>query len=212
MEKRLQAIDDMVRLCKTSINIKDSLKQNEYVKDEIYYYFNAKYSRVNYKEYTSDGDLDASMPDDIADDLLIDQTIDKYIGPGGLVLNEKTGELLSNIKHLRGSAMRMLRSYPEKPQYRILKSFSLFILADSAIALIDEAKQELVKGLANWKRNENSDLDVQRFIIHFKKMVSPHIMRYDVEKAFDDIEDIYYASFYATWTADFNNKFSFVGE
>lgn len=203
-EKRLQAIDDMVRLCQTSINITDPLEQNKYVKDEIYYYFNAKYSRRKFIERTRSGDLDASMPDDLDDELPVDETIEKYIG---LVSNEETGEFISNIKHLRGSAMRMLRSNPDKPQFRILKSFSLFILADTVRELINEAKQELVRGLIDWKHNEDPDLNVQAFIIHFKNTVASHVLNYDVEEAFSDIEDHYYALYYATWTGNFNKHF-----
>lgn len=203
-EKRLQAIDDMVRLCQTSINIADPLEQNKYVKDEIYYYFNAKYSRRKFIERTRSGDLDASMPDDLDDKLPVDETIEKYIA---LVSNEETGEFISNIKHLRGSAMRMLRSNPDKPQFRILKSFALFILADTVRELINETKQELVRGLIDWKHNEDPDLNVQAFIIHFKNTVAGHVLNYDVEEAFSDIEDHYYALYYATWTGNFNKHF-----
>ncbi len=203
-EKRLQAIDDMVRLCQTSINITDPLEQNKYIKDEIYYYFNAKYSRRKFIERTRSGDLDASMPDDLDDELPVDKTIEKYIA---LVSNEETGEFISNIKHLRGSAMRMLRSNTDKPQFRILKSFALFILADMVRELINEAKQELVRGLIDWKHNENPDLNVQVFIIHFKKTVAGHVLKYDVEEVFSDIEDHYYALYYATWIGNFNKHF-----
>ena len=203
-EKRLQAIDDMVRLCQTSLTYADPLKQNKYVKDEIYYYFNAKYSRRKFIERTRSRDLDASMPDDLDDELPVDKTIEKYIA---LVSNEETGEFISNIKHLRGSAMRMLRSNPDKPQFRILKSFALFILADTVRELINEAKQELVRGLIDWKHNEDPDLNVQTFIIHFKNTVAGHVLNYDLEEAFSDIEDHYYALYYATWTGNFNKHF-----
>ena len=203
-EKRLQAIEDMVRLCKTSLQIPDPIIQNQYVKDEIYYYFNAKYSRRKFIERTRNGDFDASMPDDLDDDLAIDSTIEKYLS---LTENEDTGEFISNVKHLRGSTMRMLRSNPDKPQYRILKSFSLFIMADSIKELIQEAKEELVKGLILWKQNENPELEVQSFILNFKDRVKSHVLRYDVEKAFDDIEDFYYSQYYATWTTKFNKHF-----
>ena len=202
--KRLQAIDDMVRLCQTSIKINDPLIQNTYVKDEIYYYFNAKYSRRKFIERAKSGDLEASMPDDLDNELPIAETIEKYIV---LVENEETGEFISNIKHLRGSSMRMLRSNPDSPQYRILKSFSLFILADSIRELITEAKQELVKGLIDWKRDEDDQLNVHRFIIEFKDKVKNHILNYNVEMAFDDIEDHYFALYYATWTENFNKEF-----
>lgn len=202
-EKRLQAIDDMIRLCQTSIEIKDPLVQNTFVRDEIYYYFNAKYSRRGFIERTSEGDLEASLLDDWDDELPIDETIEKFIG---LVENVETGELISNIKHLRGSTMRMLRSNPEMPQYRILKSFSLFILADSVRDLVNEAKQELIRGLIDWKNNEDKDLNVHSFIIDFKKKIVNHV-DYSVDSAFDDIEDQYYATYYATWTSNFNNNF-----
>ena len=202
-EKRLQALGDMVRLCQTSIIIKDPLEQNNYVKDEIYYYFNAKYSRRKFLERTRSRDLEASMPDDLDDELPTDKTIEKYIA---LVENEETGEFMSNIKHVRGSTMKMLRSHPEMPQYRILKSFSLFILADTIRGLINEAKEELVKGLIAWKQNEDTDLNVQVFINAFKKRVKKHVLNYDVEKAFDDIEDHFYALYYATWTMNFKKQ------
>ncbi len=203
-EKRLQAIDDMVRLCQTSVQITDPQIQNQYVKDEIYYYFNAKYSRRKFIERTRNGDFDASMPDDLDEELGIEETIEKYLS---LSENEETGEFISNIKHLRGSTMRMLRSNPDKPQYRIMKSFSLFIMGDSIKELINEAKEELVRGLILWKQKENPSLNVQNFILEFKERVKSHVIRYDVEKAFDDIEDIFYSQYYATWTNNFNKQF-----
>lgn len=201
-EKRLQGIDDMVRLCQTSIKIADPLEQNKYIKDNIYYYFNAKYSRPGFFELAIAEN--ASMVDDLYEELEIRSFIDKYVR---LVEDARTGQLLTNIKHLRGSAMRMLRSNPDKPQFRILKSFALFILADTVRELINEANQELVRGLIDWKHNEDPDLNVQAFIIHFKNTVADHVLNYDVEEAFSDIEDHYYALYYATWTSNFNKHF-----
>jgi hypothetical protein len=180
------------------------LEQNKYVKDEIYYYFNAKYSRPKFIESTRSGDLDASMPDDLDAELPVAETFEKYIA---LVTNEETGEFISNIKHLRGSAMRMLRSNPDKSQFRILKSFSLFILADSVSELINEAKKELVRGLLDWKNNEDPDLNVQAFIIRFRDTVATHVLNYSVEDACSDVEDNYFAFYYATWARNFNKNF-----
>jgi ATP-dependent DNA helicase RecQ len=199
--KRSQAINDMVRLCEESIKIRDPLKQNEYIKDEIYYYFNAKYSRAGYRELSIN--RNASMVDDF-DILSINETIEKYLN---LVENSQTGELITNIKHLRGSAMRMLRIYPDEPQYRILKSFSLFILGDTIRELVIDAKQELVDGLLKWKYNKQDDLDVQCFINRFKNRVIHHIRYEKIEEIFTGVEDMYYASYYTKWTGDFNNKF-----
>lgn len=202
--KRLQAIDDMVNLCKISILHKDPLKQNHEVKDQIYYYFNAKYSKPDYKETTSDGYVEASMPDDLKNDMPVYETINKYIK---LVELQDTGEFISNIKHLRGSTMRMLRSNPDKPQFRILKAFSLFILADAIKELIQEAKEEMVNGLMDWKVNEDPDINVVQFLIDYRIKLMKHVLRYNVPKVFEDIEDRFFITYYASWTKKFNEKF-----
>ena len=143
------------------------------------------------------------MPDDLDNDLPVSETIKKYID---LVNNEETGEFISNIKHLRGSTMRMLREKPNTPQFRILKSFALFILADTVGELINEAKRELVRGLMVWKKFD-SELTVLGYINEFKKNVADHVVNYHVNEAFDDIEDHYYALYYSEWTRNFNKGF-----
>lgn len=195
-KKRKQAIDDMVKLCQNSIEINDPIAQNNFVKDEIFYYFNAKYSRVGFTESVGD----ASMPDDYNNDLSIRLTIDKYIG---LVEDERTGEFIGNIKHLRGSTMRMLRTYPDAPQFKILKSFSLLILSDNIYQLIGEAKNELVAGVSLWMEIEK--IDYIGFIAYLKQRVKKHISNLDLEKHFSDIEDRIVIKFYADWTFKFNN-------
>lgn len=131
-------------------------------------------------------------------------TINKYID---LVELQDTGEFISNIKHLRGSTMRMLRSNPDKPQFRILKAFSLFVLSDTVRELLSEAKEEMIRGIIDWRMFEDSKLNVEKFIIGFKRRIANHIVNYDIAKEFDDIEDRFYASYYATWTENFNKKF-----
>ncbi|MBK9733194.1 MAG: ATP-dependent DNA helicase RecQ [Chitinophagaceae bacterium] len=199
-EKRLQAIDDMVRLCQTSISIKDSLEQNKYIKDEIYYYFNAKYSRPNYVE-VSTGE-EASLYTDHHDELGIIETIEKYLR---LVNDSRTGQLITNIKHLRGSTMKILRAY-DRPQFRILKAYSLFVLADTIGDLLKEAKSEFIDGCIKWKEEPDTDFDFSSFVLLFKEELQKHI-RYNAEEAFTGIEDHYYALYYATWTSNFNKHF-----
>jgi ATP-dependent DNA helicase RecQ len=201
-EKRLQAIEDMVRLCQSAIKIEDPLEHNEYIKDEIYYYFNAKYSRRKFMERTSKGEFPASMPDDVDNELEIINTIEKYIK---LVEDEETGEFISNVKHLRGSTMRILRSHPDRLEYHILKSFSLFILAATINGLLNEAIETFVKGLTIW-RNTESDLNIDEFVKIFKVNLKKHVS-YDVDNVFHDIDDYYYASYYAEWTSNFNKNF-----
>jgi len=194
----------MVRLSQVAITLRDPMEQNKYIKDEIYYYFNAKYSRLNYVEQTKNGDLPASMPDDLSQNISVKLTIEKFIN---LTENNDTGELINNVKHLRGSSMKMLRAHPDQPQYRILKSFSLFILGDNIKELIDEAKEELIRGLIDWRLMKDVDFNFSTFIIFFKNKINSHIInRNDVVINFDDIEDQYYTLYYTSWTNNFSKQ------
>ncbi len=201
--KRLRAIDDMIDLCRQAATYSDKFAQNEFIKDEIYYYFNAKYSRKGYQEKTLDrGAVSASMPDDY-DNLSIGQTIDKYLD---LVEDRATGQFLTNIKHLRGSVMRMLRFRPGFPPYLILKAFALFILSETIPALAKEASGELKKGLVQWKGLE-SDLNLMEFITSFRRRVMDHNASPIVEQAFLELEDEVYSEYYAQWITQFTDQF-----
>lgn len=200
-KKRLVAIDDMIKLCRDSLNIKNAPLQSKFIKDEIYYYFNAKYSRVAFIESSQKGDLAASMPDDFDHDLSVINTINKY---WDLTEDDSTGEYISNIKHLRGSSMKMLRSQPDSSQYYILKAFSLFILGDVIRNLLEEAKEDLLHGLLLWKSSNRDDLDVSRFLLNFKGKVTIHVSYYeDLTDIFDEVENLFYSRYYAAWTKKF---------
>jgi hypothetical protein len=197
-QKRLQAIDDMVQLCKTAITIADPFEQNKFVKDEIYYYFNAKYSRIKFSEpATRDA---ASLIDDVENDLPPLKTLQKYFD---LVEDARTGQLITNIKHLRGSTMRILRSHPSNPECRVLKSFSLFVLGDTVVELLEEAKRELIQGLVDWKREHAASFNLEQILLGFRNKVKSHVLRYDPDPIFDDVEDQFYATYYLDWTRTF---------
>jgi len=206
--KRLQAIDDMVRLFENAIAIKDVVKHNQYIKYEIYYYFNAKYTRRGFVEKwpSKDGNnklieisKSASM-EDLKDTLDIRETIITFLD---LVEEEHTGEFISNIKHLRGSAMRMLRTNPDLPQYRILKSFSLFILSDTIAELLSEATHEMVTGLSQWKEIE-PNINIESVIKQFSERVNNHITNQNIKNVFEDLATRVHIEYYTTWL----NKFS----
>ena len=101
--------------------------------------------------------------------------------------------------------MKMLRQHPDRPEFRILKSFTLFVLADSISGLLGEAKDELIQGLIDWKNSEYEFNPIE-FSKKFSNKIQKHI-NYDLKKEFDDIEDEYYSKYYATWTSKFANQF-----
>lgn len=200
-EKRVQSIDDMISLCNRAIESKDDrdpLAQNKLIKDEIYYYFNAKYSRRNF--YEKEIDEVASLYNDIQANVPISIVIEKYIR---LVGDARTGQFKNNVKHLRGSAMRMIRSFTNVPACLILKAYALLILADVGnkplMTLLTESKRELIKGLVVWKRQDRT-FDPVAFLTYFEKEIKKHVRSDVATEYFDEIEDVYYAQYYATWT------------
>ena len=193
--KRMRAINDMIALSKQALTISDNpLRQNELIKDEIYYYFNAKYSRVGFAEPTT-GNA-ASLVDDHEAGLNTQITLEKYID---LVNDERTGQFINNTKHLRGSTMRMLRSYGDQPAYLILKAYTLFVLAERSSPLIKEAQRDLVKGLVAWKQ-EQPTLNEMNWVGWLRDQIMKHITEEYVVGWFSEIEDTYYIHYYTAWT------------
>jgi ATP-dependent DNA helicase RecQ len=208
--KRLQAIEDMVSLCERAIRIPEPTKHNLYIKDEIYYYFNAKYTRKGFEERWVETDIDgrsreiatpASM-EDVKESWSTEETITNFWQLAG---NERTGEFMNNIKHLRGSSMRMLRSYPDMPQYRILKAYTLFILSGVIRELITEAADEFLAGLLQWKQAE-VDLDQLQQIKNLRERISEHLTTPELDTVFEDLEARYYINYYTHWLKTFNRQ------
>jgi ATP-dependent DNA helicase RecQ len=208
-QKRLQAISDMVNMCENAISIGNIEDQNQFIKDEIYYYFNAKYTRKGFHENwseTTGGKLSsiskpASM-EDLRSSFSTEETIDHFLD---LVQNSYTGEFMNNVKHLRGSAMRMLRSNPDMPAYRILKSFSLFILSETIHDLLHEAEQELVTGATQWKRIDIS-FDIEYFFEKFQAIVLSHVSRPEIKNSFEDVQVRLYIEYYTEWLDRFSTR------
>ena len=198
--KRKQAITDMIALCRQAIKIDDKLQQNLLIKDEIFYYFNAKYSRPGFVE--PERNEPASMPDDHVEDKLTTQAfISKYLD---LVEDSDTGEFVNNNKHLRGSCMRMLRSYVDAPQYTILKSFSLFVMSATTLPLRQEAVAELSAGLLLWKR-QNEELDYPTALIDYRQRLSRHVA-FDLSECIAEAINVASVRYYADWLHNFNNQ------
>jgi ATP-dependent DNA helicase RecQ len=199
--KRQRAIQDMIELCRGAVQRKDLTKQNLFIKDEIFFYFNAKYSRPEFAEIIGDIELPASMYDDLENDIIVREFVDKYLK---LVEDTDTGEFINNTKHLRGSCMRMLRSYPKEPQLFILKSFSLFVMGNVTPAVRAEGVVELARGLSEWKEREQ-EFHLNKFVSSFKLRLEAHV-DYDTTQYLDEALETALIIYSADWLEKFNNK------
>lgn len=204
-DKRKRAIDDMVGLCEETIVFTDSIKQSEKIKDNIYYYFNAKYSRIGNVAQTETGEIvDADLNKDFVDDLPIEETIWKYIEK--IIDFDDNGAIVNNIKHLRGATMRMLRGTSGAPQFNILKSYSLYLLSTNSPQLVKEAIEELKIGINSWSELEPETFNFEEFFLRFKENIKRHLGEIP-DELFGDVDDDYYTTKNLNWLKMFNPKF-----
>lgn len=201
--KRRRAIDDMIQLCRQAVKIEDQFEQNILVKDEVFYYFNAKYSRPGYTELVRDESVGASMPDDHQVIISVQTYINKYLD---LVEAAETGEFINNVKHLRGSTMRLLRSYPDDPAYMILKSFALFVLGSRLPELRKEGVTELTEGLYIWRMND-AGFDVTSFMAAFEERLARHVRQdYNLTEKLEESLLNFEVRYYGEWLTKFNDR------
>lgn len=204
-EKRKRAIHDMVGLCNETIIITDPIEQSNKIKEYIYYYFNAKYSRDGNVAKTETGEtVDADLNKDFVYNLPIEETIWKYIEK--IIDFDDNGAIVNNIKHLRGATMRMLRGTSGSPQFNILKSYSLYLLSPNSPDLVKEAIEELKIGINNWSELEPDTFNFEDFFLRFKKNIKRHIGEIP-DEFFGDVDDDYYTTKNLNWLKKFNPKF-----
>lgn len=207
-DKRKRAIDDMDNLCKEMVSSDTAitnLDQSEKIKEFIYYYFNAKYSRKGNQADVGGGIfVNADMKKDVENNRSINETIWFYIEE--IVENDDNRGFINNIKHLRGATMRMLRAYEKYPQFMILKAYSLYILSVNVPQLRSEADIELINGLVMWNNEEKGKLDLNKFFTRFKENLARHFKPLPIDY-FNDIEDELYSTINLEWMKKFNEEF-----
>ena len=203
--KRKRAIDDMLDLCSRACEIQDPFEQNRQIKEEIYYYFNAKYSKKdNIALIAIDGEL-MEVPASLLDDKEEDNystLIEKYLN---FLNDDQTAQFKDNTKHLRGASMRILRDRPT-PAIKIIKGATLLILSETSTNLIEEGGRELLDGFIEWKKNKPLDevKDTLYFTLNFiKNNVRNKLVRNELLNIKENFDLLYYAS----WTNDFKNRF-----
>jgi ATP-dependent DNA helicase RecQ len=193
------------------MNENDHFKQSEKIKEYIYYYFNARYSREGNTAIINNITINADLNKDFKENLETFEMIKKYIE---IVEKDDNGNIINNLKHLRGATMKILRAYNNIPQINILKAFSLCLISNNYQSnefrqLQEEAKKELLTGIQLWKEIEKT-FDYPEFIKYFSQKIYEHIAlesKHIFEDFFNEIDDIFYMDDIIQWLKNFNNKF-----
>ena len=172
--KRKRATDEIENVLNTSITnptyIADWYQQNHFIKEQIYFYFNAKYARIAFKITGQP----YSLLDDYQGEVMSkEEILNKYLGVFRLDGTEQ-----NNYKHMMGSCKKILRSLSETDLnnewlLRLLKAFSMYSVNNASY--ISEANSELEMGFDNLYSDEGfhkNDFEIIEpiFESYFKKL------------------------------------------
>jgi ATP-dependent DNA helicase RecQ len=150
--KRKRATDEIENVMNTSVinyPLPDNwYAQNHYIKEQIYFYFNAKYARIGFK-ITGQS---YSLLDDYKGNMSKEEILKKYLAVFSLDGTEQ-----NNYKHMIGSCKKILRSLSETDLKKewllyLLKAFAMYAVNNPSY--ISEANDELESGFDNLYSDE----------------------------------------------------------
>jgi ATP-dependent DNA helicase RecQ len=154
--KRMRAIQDMEQFCSEAVyNEKSWLEVNEDLKDFIYYYFNSKYAR---DEYKTDNGEDFSLTTETDRGRVSSwDIVFKYMR----VVDDDligAGSQKDNIKHLQGAVRLIRRALTEEnPTLDFLNVFCLsFLKIDNNVNLKEELKRSYIDAYKSFKKSSDS--------------------------------------------------------
>jgi RecQ family ATP-dependent DNA helicase len=174
--KRKRATDEIESILNTSITedkyVNNWYEQNLFIKEQIYFYFNAKYARIGFKINSRP----FSLLDDYRDrEISREEILEKY-----LEVFRLDGTEQNNYKHMMGSCKKILRSLSKTDLnnewlLRLLKAFSMYSV--NIASYISEANEELERGFDNLYRDESfheNDFEIIESILetYFHKLQS----------------------------------------
>ena len=159
-EKRKRATDEIQDTLIKAIGYDDWFEQNKFIKEQIYFYFNAKYAR---KEFIIDNENYSLLEDynNYSENKINPNSIlDKY-----LEVFKLEGTEQNNYKHMMGSCKKIMQSLSVSDLnkewiLRLLKAFSMYAVNNSAYR--SEANMELKNGFEKLYNDEvyhNNDYD-----------------------------------------------------
>lgn len=177
VHKRKVATDEIEQLLNTSLQLypEDFLKQNLYFKEQVYFYFNAKYARIGFKINGND----YSLVEDYYNDIAKREILAKYLP---IMVEEGTAQ--NNYKHMIGSCTKILRNLAQADLEQdwllhLIKGFVQY--AVNSTAYLDDARINVKTGLARLyssdefgeKKYDEINAIVQLFFTELEKQLQP---------------------------------------
>lgn len=126
-KKQKRALDEIEKLMMESVGERDKFKQNIYIKEFIYFYFNAKYARPDYKV---DGQDFSLLNDSETGKKSTWELVKKYTEQ---ILKKDTGTPNNNYKHLVGSCRKISSGmvdieYKKEWSLKLINSYALYCI------------------------------------------------------------------------------------
>ncbi len=165
--KQIKATDEIERMIVNASAINDKYEQNYFIKEEIFYYFNAKYARLGFKL----NDEHYSLIDDYDNDLAKEFILKKYLGNDKEdSVFKKEGTEQNNYKHMIGSCKKILGTLATSDfgndwVLRLLKAFSMYSVNNPSY--ISEANEELEMGFNNLYNYYKNNFEQTQAIFNF---------------------------------------------
>ncbi len=216
--KRKRAIDDIRTFCMLGIEEKSNwLDKNEVLKDYIYYYFNSKYARKDFKyEDLKEDDNSFSLTSDTnegkASSMYLVYKYMRVIDDDITILDSSSQ--IDNAKHLQG-AVRLIRRALMKPNYTI-DFLNVFCLMFLGVGKNENLKKELKESyisayLALFNESRNNLNDFYNAIDTFKKQLNLYsrqiASKVDLNK-FDEFEMEAELTIHAEWLTIFKDNYT----
>lgn len=213
--KRRRAIGDMVEACNEYLD-KESKERgagNFALKEWIYLYFNSKYARAGYE-----AKLGRKTPEGISVNFsLLDDTdagknelsFERLLQYLDLMDWDTSGSNNDNIKHLRGAATRLLRDQTGNASLKLLKAFTLFVLASDNPELYQEAEQACIEGFKKFIPKDDPKA-VETLIRQYWERTKKYMPKKDREKVrqfLDNLSNTLLLNHHLEWLKTFNTQF-----
>lgn len=167
--KQWKAINDIENVILNAVIINDKYKQNIYIKEEIFYYFNARYAR---NDYTINGAEFSLIKDSEVGKSSSWGLVIKYIKD---VMEIESGSQINTFKHLVGSCKKITRGMAKEESdnewsLKLIEAFAKYSINNLSNRF--EANELTIKGFKIFyyskECNQNFNYFIKKFNEYFK--------------------------------------------